>query len=757
MADEAAAPTANRRWATAAAALFLAAIALYVPSLDDGFLTLDDHLLIVENRVIQPPAAQLERVWEAPLFEIYMPLTYTLWAVESAHFRSPNRAGELGRLVPGPFHLVCVLLHAANAVLTLTLFRQLGAGLLAAACGALLFAVHPLQVESVYWITETKGTLSGFLGLLAVALYVRSVAWRRSEDSSARSSHDTSVSNNMPLPPHPNPLPKGEGSRRSRFVGISYYVVATICFILALLAKPSAAAIPLLALVLEVGWLRRRWRPSVLALAPWFLATAGFAWVAKGAQGDELLEFVPAWRHRPLVALDALAFYVRKVFWPADLAIDYGRTPLAVLRDIGPTLAWSAESIVVLTGLAVGWRRRRPWAVAGWVFIAALLPVSGLISFAFQTYSTVADRYAYLALLGPALALVWWLADGRRWKAVFTGLALVALAAVNLSQGAYWQTSRALYEHTLTVHPQSWLAQFKLAMLNGQEADAALSRGDRAAGERLRAAELVRYRETLQIKANLAGARANLGFLLLRLDRWSEAAEEFEILLAQRPDEPRGHTGLGIALFQLGRTEAAAAQFREVVRLRPNRRTAHLQLGLALLKLGEYADAQAALQRVISDRAEPVEAIWRLAQALQCQGSFAEAAREYRRALRNKQTAPTVAADLAWLLATHDDPQIRQPSEALQWARRACADAAALDDPVRQDILAAALAASGEFSAAESTAQRAADVAQRSNLSSLADEVRARALLYRGQEPFIQSRPLPRAAAAIDFDLGRQE
>lgn len=727
MADEAAVHQqpgrANWPLVVTAGLLCFATAAFYLPSLDNGFLALDDYQLIVENRVIRPLTTELKRAWRGPVFEIYMPLTYTLWAVESEWFSRPDPSSELRSLAPGPFHAVCVLLHAMNVSLVFVLLKRLGGEMIAAAAGALLFAVHPLQVESVYWITETKGTLCGFFGLMALAAYVRFAA----------------------------------GNDRERLARMAYYLVASGCFMLALLAKPSAAVVPLLAILLDVGWLRRSWRQALAALLPWLAISAVFAWVAKGAQGDELLEFVPQTMHRPLVALDALAFYTRKVFWPLELVIDYGRAPQAVLKDIGPTLAWSVASIVILVVLAIGWRRRRPWAVAGWIFVVALLPVLGFVSFAFQTYSTVADRYAYLAMLGPALALAWWLERGGRGTAVVAGLALALLAAANFSQGRYWQNSRTLFERTLAVNPQSWLAQLKLAMLDGDEADAALVERRFEDARRLRDVELARYQATLTIKPDLAGARANLGFLLLRLDRARDAAREFEILLAQRPDEPRGHTGLGIALFQLGRTEAAAAQFREVVRLRPKRRTAHLQLGMALLKLGHYPEAQTAFERVLADRADVAEARWRLAQALQFQGRAAEAVREYRYVLAINRPPPTVAADLAWLLATHEDKTIRQSEEALKLAKQACTDAEALDDAVRQDILATALAASGSFSAAASMANKAAAIAARDGNRQLADEIRAREALYQEGEPFVQPLPLPRAAAEIEFDLGRRE
>lgn len=725
------------RWSSAmiACLLFVATAALYAPSLDNGFLTLDDYQLIVENRVIQPPTANLARVWRGPIFQIYMPLTYTLWAVESQAFRAPGPPGEVGRLPAGPFHFVCVALHAINVALVFWLLGALRIRPLGAASGALLFALHPLQVESVYWITETKGTLSGFFCLWALIAYVRFVGgsdlFRLTQDQTAT-------------------VTRPSTARRA-----TWYLTATGCFALALLAKPSAVVVPVVALLIDVGWLRRTWWQSLAALGPWLALAAGLAWVAKGAQGDELLEFVPQWQHRPIVALDALAFYARKLVYPVGLAIDYGRAPQAALKSIGPTLAWSALSLVLLAVLTVGWRRRRSWAVAGSIFVAPLLPVLGLVSFSFQTYSTVADRYAYLALLGPALALAVWLNDGRRWRVAVAGLLLLAAAGGNVWQGQFWQDSRTLFERTLTVTPESWLARLKLAVLEGQAADAAMIAGQTDDAQRHRDAELARYHETLQIKPDLAGARANLGFLFLRLNRPRDAAQAFEILLAQRPDESQGHTGLGMAQFQLGRSDAAVAHFREVVRLRPQAITAHMQLGLALLKAGEFAAAQEAFARVLEEQPDLSEARWRLAQALQFDGDSAAAVREYHKALRSKRTPPTVAADLAWLLATHDDPRLRQPDEALTLAQQACRDEAARHDAVRQDILAAALAAKGNFAAAESTARQAAALAQRGNDAVLAEAVSARAALYHDEKPFTQARPLPRAAVAVEFGLAQ--
>lgn len=744
MTEPAAAPSSTIDWSSTgrgpsaliACLLLVATAALYAPSLDNGFLTLDDYQLIVENRVIQPPTAELGRVWRGPIFQIYMPLTYTLWAVESQVFRAPGPPGEPGRLLAGPFHMVCVGLHAVNVALVFWLLGRLGIRPLAAAVGALLFAVHPLQVESVYWITETKGTLSGLFCLLSLIMYVRFAGG--CDQGTPKQNQTTSV------------------ARPSAARQAVRYLVATGCFVLALLAKPSAVVVPVVALLIDAGWLQQNWRRAQAALGPWLALAAGLAWVAKGAQGDELLEFVPQWQHRPLVALDALAFYARKLVLPVGLAIDHGRAPQAALKNIGPTLAWSALTLVLLAVLAFGWQRRRAWALAGAIFVATLLPVLGLVSFSFQTYSTVADRYAYLALVGPALALAVWLNDPRPWKAAVAGLLLLAAASGNVWQGRYWQDSRTLFERTLTVTPESWLAQLKLAVLEGQAAEEALAAGRMDDAQGYRDAELARYRETLQIKPDLAGARANLGFLFLRLDKPRDAAQEFEILLAQRPDESQGHTGLGMALFQLGDIEKAVQSFREVVRLRPQAITAHMQLGLALLKTGEFAAAQAAFARVLQEQPDLSEARWRLAQALQFNGEALAAVREYHKALRSKRTPPTVAADLAWLLATHEDPRLRQPDEALKLAQQACADESARRDPVRQEILAAALAAKGDFATAQSTARQAMALAQGSD-PSLAEAIARRAARYAKEQPFTQPQPHPRAAAAIQFDVVPQE
>lgn len=702
-------------WATA---LFCLTAALYAPSLNDGFLTLDDRLLIVDNRCVQPPHDDLRRVWQAPLFEIYMPLTYTLWAGESSWARR-RTSGGVGELLPEWFHAVCVLLHAANTVLALALLVQLGAPTWAAAAGALLFGVHPLQVQSVYWITETKGTLSGFLSLAALS------AFARFTDAAA---------------------PRAQRAM--------WYGLASACFALALLAKPSAVALPLLAFLIDVAWLRGRWRDALLAVTPWLLLAAAVAWIAKGAQADELLEFIPHLYQRPLVALDAWAFYVRKLLFPWDLALDYARAPQAVLSAPGPTLAWSAVAAAALVALIWNWRRRRDLAAAGLVFTAELLPVLGLVSFAYQTYSTVADRYAYLALLGPAALLARWLGGGTWRRALPAAAVLVLLAGVNLWQGQFWQTSRGLYEHSLTVCPQGWLLRTKLALLDGAEADAAAAAGHIAEAQRLRQRELARYHELLQIKPDLAGARANLGFLLLRQDRPGEAADEFAAILATRPHEPRAHTGLGIALFQLGRTEEAVREFQEVVRLRPRRTTARMQLGLALLKLRQYSAAAEEFQHVLSDAPDAAEPRLRLAQAMQLQGRVAEAIHEYRRVISARKNHRAALADLAWLLAVHGDERIRQPTEALALAKRACADAASLDDPLVQDILAAALAATGEYALAEQTAAKAAVLAERQGTTKLAAEIRAHAAAYAQEQPVVEPLPAPRAAAEIRFELG---
>ena len=530
-------------------ALFLTLItgAVFHDVLSAGFVRWDDNLHVYDNPYLHPASvANLARFWSAPYRHLYVPVSYSLYwlLAHAAHLSAPVQTpdGIWVDLSPRVFHAANLLLHLVNVLLVFALLRRLlpsknaGATDWAAGAGAMLFAVHPVQVESVAWISEMRGLLAGMLSLLALLAYVRSAG--------------------------------AEQANR-------WYFLATLLFALALLAKPSAVAVPLMAGLIDALILNRPMRVWGRALALWVLLCAGLLWITHGAQPVMTAIVTPLWT-RPFIAGDALAFALGKMLWPASLGIDYGRSPVWVMTH--GWAYWTGLLPLTLGILAWWWRSRFPWLTASYgLVIAALLPTLGLTPFVFQIYSTVADRYLYLALLGPALALAWGLQMAWKlgaWKERLRLAAGTACSVILLLCGLgssvqtlCWQNSVALFTQALTVNPRSWGAANNLAAVLLDQGHPQEALGPLATALRLR--------------PDYAEAHANLGVAWIGLGQTNRAEAEFRVATEDDPGVATAWNGLGATLLAQGHSEDAAAAFRQALTLQPGSPQAQTNLRLA--------------------------------------------------------------------------------------------------------------------------------------------------------------------------------
>lgn len=432
--------------------LLVATLAVFWRVTDHSFVW-DDSDHIKENPYLNPvTSSHVLSFWQRPYQQLYIPLTYTVWAAIGHFSRDESPRG----LHPGLFHLANLFLHALDALMVFVILRRLVGNEWAAGAGALLFGVHPLQVEPVAWISGMKDTLSGLLSLIAIWFYLQ--------------------------------------NKRS------HYVVGTLVFVLAMLAKPAAMVVPMVAGALDYWLLRRPLRHCVLLASGSIALTLPFILVTRVAQPDTEITFItPMWA-RPLVAADALAFYLYKLVFPVWLGPDYGRSPEWLLRQDWIYFTWILPSaVLVLVWFA---RERKPWLIASaGVFVAGILPVSGLVPFVFQNLSTVADRYLYLSMLGPALALAWFLADSRgKLVAALCILILALLGIRSAFQTQHWQNDITLFQHALRINPDSWLAHYNLGYTlarRGMVDDA-----------------IFHYREAVRINPDYPEAQNNLGIAL---------------------------------------------------------------------------------------------------------------------------------------------------------------------------------------------------------------------------------------------------
>jgi hypothetical protein len=512
----------------AALILMLGTIVVYLPVLGLDFVEWDDNQHLLENKRVNPPLLKNTLLYwhEKSFFGMYIPVTYTAWTLIAIASRTPaNAQGHI--LDPYVFHLVNMLAHVLVTLQVFRLLRRYVRGVWPACLGALLFAVHPVQAEPVAWVSGFRDVLCAFLSLLALDITLG--IWAPSDQPGLAQSHP-----------------------RWR------YALATLCFILAMLSKPTAMTVPLMVIVLAAGMEKRPWREVLRVTGPWLLLTIPFLIMTKLAQpSSQTALAVPLWQ-RGLVATDALAFYLYKLFLPLHMAIDYGRTP-AVAREHG-WLWWTWIAPLAAAAAAVIHRKRHPvLGIATLLMVATLLPVLGLVPFHFQGLSTVADRYLYLALIGPALIVAVCLE--RRPNGILrlvTVMVLLALSVRTWIQLGTWRDTPSLFTHTLSVNDRSFLAHGNLAAwvlvvdknpqlamehglkaveLNPKFANGWLNLGGayRQLGKNdLAIAALYR---SIELDSNAAMPHHNLGIVYAMRGDENQAMQQFQVAAAINPDD----------------------------------------------------------------------------------------------------------------------------------------------------------------------------------------------------------------------------
>ena len=501
-------------WAWGAMVVLLVLI-VFLPAVQFPFFPFwDDDIHVHAN----PHLAHLSwssvgALWAGPWQQLYIPLAYSVWAGLAALSRW---AGGLpvadGALNAAWFHGANVVMHAVAAVLAFALLRrvvekffpQAAAGeiVIAAPLGALFFAMHPLQVEPVAWISGLRDVLGGCLGIASLVV-----------------------------------LFAGERPTVPRALG------ATLLFVASLAAKPAGVALPLVALVLAFVPFRWPARRILAVLGSWLVV--GALWVLLTSRAQRAAELatglVPVWM-RPLVAGDALGFYLVKTVVPFGLAADYGRSPDVVLSAGWIWWMWLGPAALAAVLFLV--KPLRLYLVPFFIFAAALLPTLGLVPFNFQLVSTVADRYAYFALLGPALALAMIVVQAERgWVTALAAAWVAGLLWLSVERLPLWSEDLKLFAATLGTNPRSWKAMHNYA-------SALDDRGRTAEGEQL-------MRKVISLRSDSAEAYNDLGVMVWQLGRREEAASLMRQSLVLRPT-PGSARNLAVMEGELGNASGQA-------------------------------------------------------------------------------------------------------------------------------------------------------------------------------------------------------
>jgi tetratricopeptide (TPR) repeat protein len=735
-----------------------------------GFVNFDDDEYVTANRHVQAGLTADGLRWAFTTFHAHNwhPLTWLSLQLDAA----------LYGLDPHGFHRTNVLLHTAAAVLLFLALRALTGAVWRSVFVAALFALHPLHVESVAWVSERKDVLSAFFWFLTLLAYAHYAA---------------------------RP-------------GLLRYALVLAAFALGLLAKPMLVTLPCVLLLLDY-WPLRRLRLGVelpaagpFPPAPWprlvleklpLLALAA-ACAVLTVQAQERL--VKTWDQFPLPvrlenALLAYAVYLGQTVCPIGLTVLYPHPGGGVRTELA---VGAAVLLAALTLGALWLARQRPYLVVGWLwYLGTLVPVLGVVQVGLQAR---ADRYTYIPLVGLFVALSWGAADlldRLRWPAaarVALAGGVTALCVVGTwVQVGFWRDSETLWRHALAVTPDGAAAHNSLGAALEEKGEpegalheyleavrldpdhvdarvnlgsALLAEGQPAAAEPhlaaaarlqpghapahaklgLALAQLGRadeaegqYAEALRLVPEYAEAHNGLGVLLLREGRVREAVAHFEAALASRPDSTATRVNLGTALLRQGAPSEAAAQFTQAVQEDPDLAAAHNGLGVALARQGRWEEAVACDRAAVRLAPRDVQYRCNLALALHELGRK-DAAAEYQAALALDPGWPEGHAQAAWILATHPDPVRRDAAEALQLATQAC-QATGSRRPEYVDALAAACAEAGRFDEAARHAREAQALAASAGKADLAARIGQRVRLYEDRRPFRDDRLVAGPAA----------
>ncbi len=552
--------------------LSIGSLVAFWPVFNAGFLNYDDDKYVTSNPHVITGISEANLVWAFTSFHAsnWHPLTWLSHMTDA----------QLFGLSPAGHHFTNLAIHTINAILLFLLLNHGTGKPWRSAMVAALFALHPLHVESVAWVSERKDVLSTFFFLLTILSFSRYAK---------------------------------ERPGRSLGKSACFYGLALAAFALGLMSKPMLVSLPFVLMLLDVWPLGRirldDWPSATRSLLklipekiPFLILSAASCAVTFLAQnrGGAVMDA------ETLPLMDRLANvpvsyfrYLMKTVWPSDLAIFY------------PLKTWPALSSLLIAMLLLGWlglitffARRRPYLFTGsWFFFGTLVPVIGLVQVGLQS---MADRYTYIPLIGIFVMFVWGLGDlaGHfRWRPGLVGISGVALAGILMSlthlQAVRWASSETVFRHALEVTQDNFIAHQNLGL--------ALTRAFR-----LKPAA-AQFRQAVALRPGFPQAHNNLGLTIYGLGRVDEAIAEFGEALRLDPTLAQAHKNLGNAFMTKGDTELALTHFDQAIALKPGFVEAHYDLAAALATIGRLAESAEHYKAALALQPENPEALNNLA------------------------------------------------------------------------------------------------------------------------------------------------
>ena len=572
----------------------------YFPVGSFEFVNYDDDVYITNNPNVTEGLTRDALVWTltTPQHGNWHPLTMITHMIDV----------DLWEMDAGGHHLTSVAIHSINTALLFLFLWQLTGRRWPSVVVAALFAVHPLNVQSVAWIAERKNVLSTLFWLLALiawVAYMRRADWKR-------------------------------------------YLIVAALFVLGLASKPMVVTLPLTLLILD-WWSRQEgaaltvvrgesWRRLILEKVPLLLGSLGLGLATMWAQGHS--GAMKATEVYPLGvrlgnAVVAYTWYLRKMIWPSELSVFYPH-PVHTLEIW--KIAVSGLTLIAITAFVVWAGRRRPYLIAGWAwYLTTLAPVAGIVQVGSQAQ---ADRYAYVPLIGIFVAVVWTVADlvaarGRQAVVVTSAVAAIVIASLAFAAHAnlmHWRNGESLFAHAARIDPQNRIALGNLGIALVQQ-----DRVDEA---------LPHFRAAVEAGPEIPTAHLNLANALAMLNQPREAEKHYRESIRLDPTDARPHHKLGMLLAGTGRHDEAVVEFRETVRLDPGHQRARVSLAMLLTSSGRLQEVVELLQPVVETDPTNAPAHYMLGLAFEARGELSAALPHLERAAELAPENPRTGAAL---------------------------------------------------------------------------------------------------------------
>ena len=694
------------------AALVITTLIAYEPIRHNDFVTYDDHSYIVNNPQVTSGLSwqSLGQAFTKPHFFMWHPLT-TISHILDYQFFGPNPFGH---------HLVSVLFHIAVVLLLFWILKNITRTMWTSAFVAAVFALHPIQVESVAWAAERKTVLSGLFWLLTMATYIR----------------------------------------YARQPGLGRYIVVLLVFGLCIMTKPVVVTLPLAMLLLDY-WpllrfatkgepLERIGRPGfaeglrrgkqraggeyqkvsairlivekipLLAMSA-FLSVMTFVAQKQGG-------VVPTLEKMPLdyrIANMFLSYirYIGKMLWPSGLAVCYPH-PRAVFSDAPVVMC--AMLFIVLTVLSIYIGRRRRYVAVGWLwYVGTLVPVIGLVQSGAQA---MANRYMYIPMLGLLIIIGWAIKDfivkrpRIRIAATVMGVTvLLSLLILTRMQVKHWQNTLTLFDYTLKVTKDNPVAENSYGVVLFNEGR------NEEAEQHLRSA--------IRMAPTFVTAIDNLAKLYLKEGRYNEALANFYEIIKHDEGTAEIYYNAATALSIQKEYDEAIKYFEKSLELGPNDPDTHKRMGITLLAAGKYERAIFHLKESLRIRSSQAEVYINLGSAYSYLDQYGPAMQNWKKALELKPDSADVLNNLGWLYATYEDATTENANKAIEYARRSC-ELTGYNDPVYLDTLGVAYAAAGKFEEAKAMAGKALIIATANGQEKITSEVEKRIKLYEAGQPY---------------------